>query len=113
MSESQVYDTRAISTYGIRILWLLFTIFIFYGALIPFDISLQSDFVMKNIEKISWTPFLDPDGSRASIPDIVQNVLFFLPFGFLGLLSFTRYKFFALFLVIFLMKIKVYLISSF
>ena len=101
MSESLVYDTRAISTYGIRILWLLFTIFIFYGALIPFDISLQGDFVMKNVEKISWTPFIDPDGSRASIPDVVQNILFFMPFGFLGLLSFARYKFFALFLVVF------------
>ncbi len=101
MNEPLVYDTRAISTYGIRILWLLFTVFIFYGALIPFDISLQSDFVMSKIEKISWTPFVDPDGSRASIPDVVQNVLFFLPFGFLGLLSFTRHKFFALFLVVF------------
>ena len=101
MGESLLYDTRAISSYGIRVLWLLFTLFIFYGALIPFDISLQSDFVMRNVNKINWTPFVDLDGSRASIPDVVQNVLFFLPFGFLGLLSFSRYKFFALFLVIF------------
>ena len=101
MSDPLVYDTRAISSYGIRILWLLFTLFIFYGALIPFDFSLQSEFVISNVDKINWTPFVDPDGSRASIPDVVQNILFFLPFGFLGLLSFSRYKFFALFLVVF------------
>lgn len=101
MSESQIYDTQAISGYGIRILWILFTLFIFYGALIPFNISLQSDVVIYNIGRINWTPFVDLDGTRASIPDIVQNILFFIPFGFLGLLSFSRHKFFALFLVIF------------
>ena len=101
MRESPVYDTSAISTFGIRVLWLLFTLFIFYGALIPFDITLQSEFVMNNVEEISWKPFIDPDGSRASIPDVVQNILFFMPFGFLGLLSFSRYKFFALFVVTF------------
>lgn len=101
MSESQFYDTRAISSYGIRVLWALFTLFIFYGALIPFNFTLETDFVLSNVGKISWTPFVDSDGSRASIPDVVQNIIFFLPFGFLGLLSFSRYKIFALFLVIF------------
>ena len=101
MSESQVYDTRAISSFGVRVLWVLFTLFIFYGALIPFHIVFRSDVILYNVSRINWVPFVDLDGSRASIPDIVQNILFFVPFGFLGLLSFSRYKFFALFLVTF------------
>lgn len=36
-AEQHLYATRDITSYGVKILWLLFTIFIFCGALIPFD----------------------------------------------------------------------------
>ena len=71
----------------------------FYGALIPFDFSFNNEQIIRKIRHFHWVPFIDADGSRHSIPDIVQNILFFIPFGFLGVLSFARNKFFALFLV--------------
>jgi glycopeptide antibiotics resistance protein len=75
---------------GARVLWLLFSIFVLYGTLIPFNIAPSRAVVISNISSISWIPLLDPDGSRASVPDIAQNILFFIPFGFLGALSLTQ-----------------------
>ena len=65
----------------------LFVIFIIYGTLIPFSFCESSSCFSRNINSIVWTPFIDPDGSRASLSDVVQNLLFFLPLGFLGLLA--------------------------
>ena len=100
-TQDALYDTRGITSYGVKVLWMLFTLFIFYGALIPFDFVFSSDQVIRRIENFSWVPFIDADGSRHSIPDVVQNVLFFIPFGFLGVLSFANNKFFAVFVVTF------------
>jgi len=100
-AQEAVYDTSGITSYGVKVLWMLFTVFIFYGALIPFDFTFSNEQVIQRIENFNWVPFVDADGSRHSIPDIVQNILFFIPFGFLGVLSFTRNKFFAVFLVTF------------
>jgi len=52
----------------------------------------SSAIIQSNYSKISWLPFIDPDGSRASIPDIVQNVLLFLPFGILSFISLNQRK---------------------
>ena len=98
-SEELLYDTASITSYGVKVLWLLFTLFIFYGALIPFDFVFNNEQIISKIRQIHWVPFVDADGSRHSIPDVVQNILFFIPFGFLGVLSFARNKLFALFLV--------------
>ena len=65
-------------------LWVFFAVFIVYGTLIPFSWVSSWEAISTNISRIAWIPFVDPDGSRASIPDIVQNVLLFLPFGFFG-----------------------------
>lgn len=100
-AQEAVYDTSGITSYGVKVLWMLFTVFIFYGALIPFDFTFSNEQVIRRIENFNWMPFVDADGSRHSIPDIVQNILFFIPFGFLGVLSFARNKFFAVFLVTF------------
>jgi len=97
----QLYDTSGITSYGVKVLWLLFTLFIFYGALIPFDFVFSNDLIAEKIRDFNWLPFVRADGSRHSIPDIVQNILFFIPFGFLGVLSFPNNKFFAIFLVTF------------
>ena len=101
MNQALSYDTHNITGFGVKLLWFFFTLFIFYGALIPFELVFDSNLIIRNIDKISWVPFVDPDGSRASIPDVVQNLLFFIPFGFFGVLSFSRYKFFAMFFVTF------------
>ncbi len=100
-AQDALYDTREITSYGVKVLWLLFTLFIFYGALIPFEFSFSKEQVISRIENFSWVPFFRADGSRHSLTDIVQNILFFIPFGFFGVLSFARNKFFALFLVTF------------
>ena len=100
-AEEQLYDTREITSYGVKILWLLFTLFIFYGTLIPFDFVFNEERVIQRIRALSWMPFVDADGYRHSIPDVIQNILFFIPFGFLGVLSFARNKFFAVFIVTF------------
>lgn len=101
-AQQELYDTRDITGYSLKMLWLLFTLFIFYGALIPFEFVISEEQVISRIKNFNWVPFFDADGSRHSIPDVVQNILFFVPFGFLGVLSFTRNKFFALFAVTFL-----------
>lgn len=69
---------------SLSILWFFYILFIFYGTLIPFNLCPQKSYVLWNISQIRWLPFIDADGSRASLPDVVQNILFFLPFGFLG-----------------------------
>lgn len=57
----------------------VFTLFIFYGTLIPFRFAWPDS---TRLSSINLTPFVNAaDGSRASIPDIVQNILLFLPFG--------------------------------
>lgn len=64
-------------------LWIVYVAFIFYGCLIPFRYGGWEQ-AAENLSSIRWVPFVDADGSRASIPDVVQNVLFFMPFGMLG-----------------------------
>ncbi len=80
-------------------LWLIYTLFIIYGTTIPFNFCIDIQVLSQNFSQISWTPFVDPDGSRASIPDIVQNILLFLPFGFLGFFSTGRKGRTAIFVV--------------
>jgi len=80
--KSSIYGVK-----GITILWAIFSLFILYATLIPFTPASDLSLVKSNISAISWVPFVDPDGTRASIPDMVQNILLFLPFGFLGLLA--------------------------
>ncbi len=72
---------------AIRVLWIIFSLFIVYGILIPFWFVVSKEAILSNIAHISWIPFIDPDGSRVSIPDVAQNIMLFLPFGFLGFLS--------------------------
>jgi glycopeptide antibiotics resistance protein len=74
----------------LKVLWLLYSLFILYGTLIPFELTLDAGIIRSNIAGISMIPFMDPDGTRASIPDIVQNLLLFLPFGFIGYLTMVR-----------------------
>ena len=72
------------------VLLALLAVFIGYGTLIPFNLVSSRDQISTNISQIVWTPFVDPDGSRASIPDVVQNILLFIPFGFCGFFALRR-----------------------
>lgn len=70
-----------------RLLWLLLTAFIVYGTTIPFRFDLARwGGVQGLVHRIDWHFLGDGRGYRA-LPDIVQNILLFMPFGFLGYLS--------------------------
>ena len=71
-------------------LWALFALFIAYGTTIPFNFSPDPDFIREKATTLSWNPLTRPDGRRASIPDSVQNVMLFIPFGVLGGLACRR-----------------------
>jgi VanZ family protein len=72
----------------IRTLWMLFTLFILYGTTIPFDFRVGWSGAVDKVAHLPLNPLISPDtGRRVSIPDEVQNVLLFLPFGALGVLA--------------------------
>src|SRR4029453_15057563 len=62
--------------------WAVTTLFILVSTAAPFhfDTSLQS--VSAHLSRIRLNPLISPDtGRRISIPDFVQNLLLFVPFG--------------------------------
>ncbi|HKV98480.1 MAG TPA: VanZ family protein [Vicinamibacterales bacterium] len=77
-----------------RRLWIISAAFILYGGTIPFDFIRDWHQLSEHVRTISWNPLLAPGGGRrVSIPDVVQNVLLFLPFGVLGVLAGRQAKF--------------------
>jgi VanZ family protein len=56
--------------------------FIVYGSLIPFHFSVDPHFVRSNLAKVEFLPF-QAGVKNVSLPDIVSNVLLFIPFGLL------------------------------
>ena len=71
-----------------RTLWAIFCLFIVYGATIPFHFTSDLAAVREHLQRVSLNPFMSPaTGRRVSIPDVVQNVLLFVPFGVLGMLG--------------------------
>ena len=69
-----------------RLLWVLFSLFVIYGTTFPFRFNLDPADLTAHAARISWHPFRLRDGD-ISLPDIVQNILLFIPFGFLGFVS--------------------------
>ncbi len=60
--------------------FFLCALFIFYATTIPWDIAHAP-----TLEGISWIPGWDAKRDRIwSIPDMVQNVVLFVPYGFFG-----------------------------
>jgi VanZ family protein len=73
------------------ILWIAFTLFIAYGTTIPFHFTSDLAFASEKLSRVSLNPLLSPDtGRRVSIPDVVQNVLLFVPFGIFGAVTLRR-----------------------
>lgn len=71
-----------------RRLWIVYIAFILYGATIPFRFTTDLALVRAHLAMVRLNPLVQPDTeTRVSIPDEVQNVLFFLPFGVLGMLA--------------------------
>lgn len=67
-----------------RILWAAFSLFIVYGTTIPFRFDSGPTTLADLLARIEWHPLGMKDGD-ISAPDLFQNVLLFIPFGFLGL----------------------------
>lgn len=68
-----------------RLLWALFSLYLLYGTVIPFDIQLQKEAVALKVDAIEWVPFVDKEeGGLASRPDLLANTVLFVPFGLLG-----------------------------
>jgi len=69
-----------------RTIWLLYAAFILYGGTIPFHFAGDTTLVAARWHRLLAHPLVSAEtGRRLSIPDVVQNVLLFVPFGALGL----------------------------
>ena len=76
---------------SVLVLWLLSSAFILYGGTIPFHVDLNRTAIRERLHRVPLNPLVSPvTGHRPSIPDVVQNVLLFLPFGALGFLAGRR-----------------------
>ena len=65
-----------------RWFFLLYCLFILYGSFIPFHFSDDPEFVRAQFVRF-FTPPYDHGIRRFSLPDVVSNILLFIPFGFL------------------------------
>ncbi len=66
----------------LRWLFLVYCLFILYGSFIPFRFSDDPEFVRGQFARFFMPPYVH--GSRQfSIPDVLSNILLFVPFGFL------------------------------
>ena len=83
-----VYQVRGRSSAPVW-LWLASALFVVYGTTLPFDF--ETSLARERLAKIVLNPLLAPGGTRRlSIPDAVQNMLLFAPFGALGVLTLKR-----------------------
>jgi glycopeptide antibiotics resistance protein len=64
----------------------LFALFVVYGTTFPFRFSLDWRGFLHEALRINWRP-LGGTQDNVEISDIVQNILLFMPFGFLGYFS--------------------------
>jgi VanZ family protein len=72
--------------FSARGLFVLSGLFIVYATTIPWDFAHAP-----HLDGIAWVPGWDPARGRIwSVPDMVQNVVLFLPFGFFGVLASPR-----------------------
>lgn len=67
-----------------RLLWAFFSLFVVYGTAFPFRFHWDS--FSLGVARINWRP-LGGVAGNLSLSDILQNILLFIPFGFLGYFS--------------------------
>jgi glycopeptide antibiotics resistance protein len=72
-------------------LWLFSAIFIVYGTTIPFQFAGDAGHAAAKWSHVTFNPLVSAEtGRRVSIPDVVQNVLLFVPFGLFGVAALGR-----------------------
>lgn len=83
-----VYQVRGRSSAPVW-LWLASALFVVYGTTLPFDF--ETSLARERLAKMVLNPLFAPGGARRlSIPDAVQNMLLFAPFGAFGVLTLRR-----------------------
>lgn len=68
-------------------LLLVYVAFLIYATTLPFAFEPSMAAVAAKFEKVPFDPFVSAQGGRPSISDMTQNVLLFIPFGVLGMLT--------------------------
>lgn len=69
-----------------RLLWAIFSLFVVYGTSFPFRFDPGWGGFFNLADRINWR-VLGGSAGNLLISDIVQNILLFIPFGFLGYFS--------------------------
>lgn len=71
-----------------RTFFVLSGLFIFYATTIPWDMAHGP-----TLANVAWIPGWDTERNRLwSVPDMVQNVVLFMPFGFFGYLGLPKIR---------------------
>ena len=83
-------STHSSSRRLLPLLWLSYALFVVYVTTLPFDFDPSLEHARERLAGVSHNPFLSSDGSRASRSDMLQNVVLFVPFGALTVLSMLR-----------------------
>ena len=69
-------------------LWAISALFIIYGTSIPFQFTSEPGWAAEKFSRLSLNVLMSPEsGRRASVPDMVQNILLFVPFGVFGMIA--------------------------
>ncbi|MGY8870338.1 MAG: VanZ family protein [Pseudomonadales bacterium] len=68
-----------------RFIFYFVCFLIAYGSLFPFDFS-------NNIDNADFLSFVNSWNGQTSIGDVLGNVILFMPYGFLGLVAFSKSK---------------------
>jgi VanZ family protein len=78
IEQQTSFDERKL----LRWLLLFYCLFILYGSFIPFRFSDDPEFVRSQLTRFFTSPYAHGI-RRFSVPDVVSNILLFVPFGFL------------------------------
>jgi glycopeptide antibiotics resistance protein len=83
-----VTRARSVPQRTALLLWLGLSVYIVYGSTIPFRFTADTAFASNKLARVPLAPWISPEtGRRVSIPDVFQNLILFVPFGGLGMLS--------------------------
>jgi VanZ family protein len=74
-------ESTPVEQRSFRWLCFVYSLFIVYGSFIPFDYTTDHEVISSQLSRFFAAPYAE--GSRKfSIPDVISNVLLFVPFGF-------------------------------
>jgi len=75
---------------ALHVFWLSYAFFIVYVTSLPFDFNPSVSSALEKLRSVPLHLFTSPEGRRASMSDMAQNVVLFAPFGALTILAWGR-----------------------